>query len=337
MDGKSTIGSLYAGVPQGSVLGPLLFLVYVNDISDSMIGLCRLFADDTSIGHVANDEETLVNMTNMDLENISIWSSEWLVKLNPDKTDIMVFSTCNRATNIVFTFDNSIIQPVESHKHLGLVFSSDCKWTNYIDILIERASKQLNVLRKLKFKLDREFLERIYFTFIRPILEYSSEVWDNCGLVNSDRIEKIQLEAARIVTGLTSYASRDSLYRETGWETLKDRREQKKLLLLYNMINGHCPEYLSDLLPPLVSEISVYNLRNNRNYSVPPTRLSLYQQSFLPATLSLWNNLDISLRESPSSDIFKLRLKLKYRNNNAINRPPPFDLIGKRFTNLTHA
>ena len=75
-------------------------------------------------------------------------------------------------------------------------------------------------MRKLKFKLDnRQFLENIYITFIRPILEYGSEVWDNCGSVNSDRLEKVQTEAARIVTGLTTYASLDFIfYCETGWE-----------------------------------------------------------------------------------------------------------------------
>ena len=72
-------------------------------------------------------------------------------------------------------------------------------------------------MRKLKFKLYRQYLENIYITFIRPILEYGSEVWDNCGAVNSDRLEKVQTETARIATGLTSYASLDSIYCETGW------------------------------------------------------------------------------------------------------------------------
>jgi hypothetical protein len=76
------------------------------------------------------------------------------------------------------------------------------KWTKHINTIIERASKQLNILRKLKFKLNRQYLENIYITFIRPILEYGSEVWDNCGAVNSDRLEKVQTEVARIVTGL---------------------------------------------------------------------------------------------------------------------------------------
>jgi hypothetical protein len=86
-----------------------------------------------------------------------------------------------------------------------------------VDKLIESASKQLNVLRKLKYHLNRNYLETNYLTFIRPVLEYASEVWDNCGQINSDRLEKVQLEAARISTGLPSFASINSIYIETGW------------------------------------------------------------------------------------------------------------------------
>ena len=88
-------------------------------------------------------------------------------------------------------------------------FTSSVKYT-------ESASKQLNVLRKLKYRLNRNYLETMYLTFIRSVLEYASEVWDNCGQLNSDRLEKVQLEAARIVTGLPSFASIHSIYIETG-------------------------------------------------------------------------------------------------------------------------
>jgi hypothetical protein len=77
------------------------------------------------------------------------------------------------------------------HKHLGVIFSSDCKWTKHIDVLNEKTSKQLNILRKLKYRLKRDYLEKIYLVFIRPILEYASEVWDECGQTNCNRLEII--------------------------------------------------------------------------------------------------------------------------------------------------
>jgi hypothetical protein len=97
-----------------------------------------------------------------------------------------------------------------------LICCNDCKWTNDINTIIERTSKQLNVLRKFKFKFERQYLENIYITFIKPILEYGSDVCDKCGAVNSDRLGNVQTEAVRIVSALTSYASFDSCYSETG-------------------------------------------------------------------------------------------------------------------------
>jgi hypothetical protein len=173
----SELDDLKAGVPQGSVLGHLLFLVFINDIADDMLGLSRLFADDTPIGHIALDESTLKNMINIDLNNIENWGDTWLAKFNPNKTEIMIFNIRNQQNELSFDFDGIVLNSVNKHKHLdGIIFSSDCKWTKHIDSLFQRTSKQLNVLRKLKFRLKREYLENIYFTFIRLILEYSSEV-----------------------------------------------------------------------------------------------------------------------------------------------------------------
>jgi hypothetical protein len=143
-------------------------------------------------------------MVNSDLSNIKKWSEDWLITFIPDKTDIMLFDS-RRQGNLNFKFGQTDILSVDFHAHLSIVFSSDGKWTRHIDYILAKASKQLYVLRKLKFILKREILEKIYLTFIRPLLEYSCEVWDNCSQTGHDRLEKLQLEAARIVTGLTVF------------------------------------------------------------------------------------------------------------------------------------
>ena len=125
-------------------------------------------------------------------------------------------------------------------------------------------------MRKLKFQLDRKSLETIYFSFIRPLLEYANVVWNNCTQYESNELEKIQNEAARIVTGATKLTSLQSLYTDTGWESLASRREKHKLILYYKMQHGMTPEYLSSLVPPTVGSTARYPLRNksdlqNRN------------------------------------------------------------------------
>ena len=177
-DALSNIGQLKARVPQGSVSGPLLFLVFINDIADGMTGLGRLFADDTWIGHIANDKDSLQDVVNLDLAYLKDWSKRWLVKFNQNKkkNEIMVFSSRDTKLYFNFDFEGASLRDVELHKHLGVIFSNDCKWTKHIDKLIKKSAKQINVLRKLKFKFKRNYLEKNYLTFIRPILEYASQV-----------------------------------------------------------------------------------------------------------------------------------------------------------------
>ena len=169
--------------------------------------------------------------------------------------------------------------------------------------------KQVNVLRKLKFTLSRKALANIYLTFIRPAMEYACEVWDGCLERDIEKLEKIQLEAARIVTGLTKFTSKESLYFETGWDTLFNRRQYRKLNIFYKMHNKMCPDYLNNCLPPLVSDVSTYELRNSYNYVVPRCRLRASSNSFVPSSVRLWNNLDISIRNSPTISTFKNRIK----------------------------
>ena len=127
------------------------------------------------------------------------------------------------------------IAEVNSHKHLGIIFSNDCTWHEHLELVKSKAWKRINIMHKLKFQLDRKFLQTIYFSFIRPLLEYAYVVWNNCTQYESNELETIQNEAARIVTGATKLASIDSLHTETGWETLGSRRKTHKLTMFYKM------------------------------------------------------------------------------------------------------
>ena len=115
------------------------------------------------------------------------------------------------------------IEEVTSHKHLGLIYSNDCTFLEHLDFIKTKAWGRINIMRKLKFKLDRRSVQAINFSFKRPVIEYSDVVWDHCTLYEAKELEKIQLETARIVTGATELVSIDSLYSITGWETLAAR------------------------------------------------------------------------------------------------------------------
>ena len=222
----SSLTSIKAGVPQGSILGPLLFLVYINDIVENIHSSIRRFADDTSLYIIVDDPIDTANQLNNDPQTIHLWAKTWLMTFNPANQKSMIFSRKrNKPYHPPVFMNQTEIEEVTSHKHLGVVFSNDCTWHEHLDYIKSKAWTRINIMRKLKFKLDRRSLQTIYFSFIRPVIEYSDVVWDNCTLCEANELEKIQIEAARIVTGATKLVSIDSLYSETGWETLASRRK----------------------------------------------------------------------------------------------------------------
>ena len=146
-------------------------------------------------------------------------------------------------------------------------------------------------MRKLNFKLDRKSLEIIYTAFIRPLLEYGDVIWDNCAEYEKADLDKIQNEAARIATGATKLVSLYTLSNKICWETLEQRRKNHRLTLFYKMVYNITPYYLSNLLPPTVSNLSCYNLRNSNDLQTVDARTSQYYHSFLPSTTRDWNLL----------------------------------------------
>ena len=144
---------------------------------------------------------------------------------------------------------NHLISETDAYKHLGLYFTNDYTWHNHINYIKEKAWHRLNIMRILKFKLDRKSLETIYLTFIRPLLEYGDVIFDNCTQYEKQELDKIQNEAARIATGTIKLVSLATLYKEICWETLELRRCNHKQTLFYKMMHNITPLYLSPLVP----------------------------------------------------------------------------------------
>ena len=145
----------------------------------------------------------------------------------------------------------------------------------------------------------------MYMSYMLPIVEYASLVWDGCSEQDSVNLQKVQNEAAGLVTGLTRSVSLENLYKECGWATLSQRRQQHKLSFMYNVNTGLVPSYIQDLIPPLASEVSDYPLRNTRNITVPYNRTSISQKSCIPSSIRLWNSLADDLKDSSSLSTFK--------------------------------
>ena len=320
-----------AGVPQGSILGPLLFLLYINDIVNDIGSHIRLFADDTSLYIVVENPDEAAELLNADLDKITTWAEQWLVTFNPPKTESMLISRkIVKPLHPPIFMSNQQISEVQFHKHLGIFLSNDCTWHKHIEYIKGKAWKRINVMRRLKFQLDRKSLEKIYLSFIRPILEYGNEIWANCTQYEKDELEQIQLEAARIATGATKLISINNLYSEIGWETLDERRNKQKLLMFYKLYYSLSPPYLSTLVPPLVGQTSRYNLRNANDLQTIDARTTLYFNSFLPSTVRDWNSLPPDIKNADTAVAFKSSLN---KNNRFV---PKHFYFGDRQLQILH-
>lgn len=322
----STWADTLAGVPQGSVLGPYLFLLYVNDIVDNIQSNIRLFADDTSLFAVIDDNNSTQILTE-DLHKIASWADDWCIILNPSKTKSMTFTRQRHNSANDIQFNNYIIKDESTHTHLGLTFTSDATWGNQINNVYERACTRLNIMSMLKHDLDRNSLSRFYLTFIRPVMEYGSIIWDGCTKAQSDLLENLQLYAARIVTGLRRGTSHSILYKETGWKPLSERRKDAKLIYFYKILNNEAPTYITEILDAYNIHQSDYNLRS-QSLRYPTPRTTAFRNSYFPSTIEAWNKLDPTLNNATSLFSFKKILK------NRTIKPPKHFSYGSRSNNI---
>ncbi len=237
-----------------------------------------------------------------------------------------------RPLNLIF--ENTVISFVDDHKHLGLTLSTNGKWHTHINNILHSASSVLGIMRKLKFKLTRRALNQIYISYMRPILEYASIVWDGCAEYEKDLLDKIQNEAARIVTSLTRSVSLENLSQEIGWQSLSVRRQVQKLSIMYRANTNQLPSYMLNLFPPIINNVTHYNLRNQTDFVTPNARLEIYKRSFIPSAVQLWNGLDHTLRTIENVKQFKsATVQQLYTPYNI----PSYYLEGDRFSSVIHS
>ena len=160
-------------------------------------------------------------------------------------------------------------------------------------------------MKGLKYILDRQTLETIYISFIRPVLEYASPVWSGCTELDANKLEDVQLSAARIVTGAMYGTSIEKLNEEVGWQSLAKRREATKLSLMYKIVNKLVPESLCSII---TSHTPSFNTRRPCSITHFQARTDLFDKSFSPSTVRLWNWLPIETRNSPTIQVFKSKI-----------------------------
>jgi hypothetical protein len=228
---QSTTKPINAGVPQGSILGPLLFLIFINDIIDKLENHIFLFADDATLVKIFKNIDEATASINRDLQKLTKWATIWRVTFNIIKTIFMLITKKRLQLNPRILMNNIPLKQVDEERYLGLILNSKMTWNSHVNHLTSKASRQIGLLHKLKTKLPRSALTKYYTTFIRPVLEYGSVVFDNCTIHESHLIEQVQRRAAVLCTGALRRTAYTNLLNELGWESREDRRKKAKLIL----------------------------------------------------------------------------------------------------------
>ena len=319
LNGKtSNWGTISAGVPQGSILGFIFFLIYINDLPENMKCSIKLFAGDASLFTVVRDPDQAAILLNHDLRIIEAWSYKWIMSYNTDpmKQAIEVIFSRNPTTvnHPAIYFNDTQVTRANEHKHLSIILDSKLSFSRHIESAISKPRQGVGMLRFISRYLPRKTLNELYKLYVRSYVDYGDVIYHippkKCDLINSfilnhhmEILESLQYSAARAITGAWKGTSKTKLFEELGWETLDKRRWSRRLILFYKIINNITPAYTRAPIPYLQKPFYSFQVRAVIGQIC--ARTDKYKSSFYPNCLSEWENVDLEIRTAPSLAIFK--------------------------------
>ena len=315
-----------SGVPQGTVLGPLMFLLFINDIGDNVKeSTLRLFADDCLLyREIKTDIDQ--NSLQQDLNSMMDWAKKWQMQFNATKCYHLRITNKKKPTATQYTMSNHLMERVEHNPYLGVELSSNHSWGNHIDNVTQKAHRSLNFLRRNLGKCSKTTKEMAYKSLVQPHLQYASSAWDPHQANHIRKIERVQAKAARFVLG--RYGQCDSvseMRKELGWHTQQAQRFVNRMTILYKTINGHIA---LSIPPTFIPNNRISRGQHQHQFIIPSIHIDSYKYSYFPRTIRCWNILPSYIIESKDPDSFKTSLH-KALNSNEIYVVPPRDIFNR--------
>ena len=311
LDGStSEWNEVTSGVPQGSVLGPLLFILYVNDIPTHLSSAVRLFADDCTIYRQVSTHQDCAALQE-DLTRFARWCQRWQLPLNTGKCKAMCITLKKKPPSFTYSINNTSLEWVDTFRYLGVIINNKLKWGDHISAVTVKASRILNLLRRTMQGCRGDAKSRAYTALVRPILEYAAPVWAPHEQKHIDALEKVQRRAARWVSGArwdkqhnswsTSYS--DSCH-NLQWLTLHQRRLFLCHCQTFKIIRGMDCIKFTDYFTPKSRLLRSHPY----SLSIPQSRINAFRFSYFVNAPFTWNELPPNLIQSSSLSTFKFCL-----------------------------
>lgn len=225
----SNLSEVVSGVPQGSVLGPLLFLIYINDLPNSIQSRIRLYADDIVLYRPIRENSDYLILQS-DLMNIKRWCNVWQMEVNVKKSKFMTFSRANAQYCYTYVFGNSNLERVTTYKYLGVHLTQNLSWKHHINEICHKAAQTLGFLRRVLRLASTDVRLMAYNTLVRSKLEYASVIWNPSQKYLIDQIEAIQNKAVRFIFQKYDWASITEFKRLNNIPLLANRRKVRRLV-----------------------------------------------------------------------------------------------------------
>ena len=305
----SSASKLTCGVPQGSILGPLLFLIYINDLPNCLnISCAKMFADDTNITVPGCTFAELEQASNSELTNLYSWLKANKLSLNIAKTEFMVIGSrqkflAENCSELNIQLDNQPISTVEHAKSLGLIIDDRLSWSNHISELCRKISSAIGALRRIRPLISQSTAVQIYNALIQPHFDYCAPVWDGLSSYLCEKLQKLQNRAARVILQANCEVNSSLLLETLKWDQLSLRRRKQKAMMMFKSLNGLAPVYLHELFSERDTD---YDLRDSFcKLNLPKPRTNYLKRSFSYSGALLWNSLPESIRAIRSIGQFK--------------------------------
>lgn len=301
---KSSLKTITSGVPQGSILGPLLFLIYINDLTCIISkGNPILFADDTNILYNHPNLNYLTNIVNDELTLIVQWFTANKLSLNTNKTNIMIFRTPQRklqSDNVFITINNFLIKKTNVTKFLGIYIDEHLNWKTHLTKKANQVLKVVAILSKLQHLLSSNILRTIYNALIYPHLSYCITSWGNVQNREVNRLFKLQKRALRYISKAKYNSHTDPLFKKQNLLKLEDIFQLNCSKLYFKNIHSELPKYHQRQLLSN-SHYHRYQTRNMENIHMIPMKSNIEIQRLNVKIAKIWNNLPETIKTSTKS------------------------------------
>ena len=303
--GKSGNEDTKCGVPQGSILGPLLFILYMNDICyTSKLLKTILFAEDTTCFYSHKDVKTLCETVNSELKEVCNWFKANKLSLNAKKENLMFLGTRFRQKDIDDRFDIFLdgckLSRVEEAKFLGITIDENLSWKKQIDNVCKLCARNSGVLNKVKRFLDEQALYKLYCSLILPYLNYGLLLWGDVNKTYLNKVYKLQKRALRTISNSSYLSPSKPLFVRYNALNISDMCDKETGIFMYKYNNNMLPHSFDELFTEHQSNHS-YNTRNKGDYQFHMFRM----RTFLNTGPKIWNNLPKNVKCSKSISQFK--------------------------------